>query len=91
MGCQPVQRQRWASSAWRTVASVGSVRAATRMMIPDVQKPHWLPPLAQNDSAQRSAPSRPSIVVTARPATRPTGVTQATRGWPSTHTVQHPH
>ncbi len=50
MGCQPVQRQRWASSAWRTVASVGSVRAATRMMIPGVQKPHWLPPLAQNDS-----------------------------------------
>ena len=26
-----------------------------------------------------------------RPATRRTGVTQATRGWPSTSTVQHPH
>jgi hypothetical protein len=91
MGCQPVQRHRWARSAWRTVASVGSVRAATRMMMPGVQKPHWLPPAAQNASAHRSALSSPSSVVTDRPATRPTGVTHATRGWPSTHTVQHPH
>src|SRR5262249_23113372 len=30
-------------------------------------------------------------VVTARPATRRSGVTHATRGWPSTSTVQHPH
>jgi hypothetical protein len=61
------------------------------MMIPGVQKPHWLPPLVQNAAAHWSASARPSIVVTARPATRVTGVTHATRGWPSTHTVQHPH
>ena len=30
-------------------------------------------------------------MVTSRPATRRTGVTQDTRGAPSTHTVQHPH
>ena len=30
-------------------------------------------------------------MVTARPATRRTGVTQATRGAPSTQTVQQPH
>ena len=35
--------------------------------------------------------SSPSMVVTPRPATRRTGVTQETRGEPSTHTVQQPH
>ena len=31
------------------------------------------------------------MVVTTRPAARRSGVTQATRGWPSTSTVQQPH
>ncbi len=62
-------------------------------MIPGVQKPHWLAPALTNASAQRSrnAGARPSVVVTARPATRRTGVTQDTRGEPSIHTVQQPH
>ena len=30
-------------------------------------------------------------MVIRRPATRAIGVTHATRGWPSTQTVQHPH
>ena len=62
-------------------------------MIPGVQKPHWLAPVAQNASAQveRSSGARPAIVVMRRPATRRTGVTHATRGEPSTSTVQHPH
>ena len=61
--------------------------------MPGVQKPHWLAPVSQNASAQRSRTSsgRPSTVVIVRPATRRTGVTQATRGWPSTRTVQQPH
>ena len=37
------------------------------------------------------ASSRRSGVVISRPRTRRTGVTQATRGWPSTSTVQQPH
>ena len=63
------------------------------MMIPGVQKPHWLAPVSLKASAQRSrtAGSSPSRVVTSRPATRRTGVTQATRAAPSTQTVQHPH
>jgi hypothetical protein len=58
-----------------------------------VQKPHWLAPVEVKASTQRSssAGSRPSTVVTDRPATRRTGVTQETRGSPSTHTVQQPH
>ncbi len=60
-------------------------------MMPGVQKPHWLAPVAQNAAAHRSAASRPSTVVMRRPATRRAGVTHATRGWPSTSTVQHPH
>ncbi len=60
-------------------------------MIPGVQNPHWLAPLAQNASAQRSPSASPSIVVTDRPAIRRTGVTHATRGAPSTSTVQQPH
>ena len=60
---------------------------------PGVQNPHWLAPVAQNasDQARCSSSSRPSTVVTARPAMRRAGVTQATRGAPSTSTVQHPH
>ena len=66
-------------------------RGGTRC--PGVQKPHWLAPVARKAPAQRSrsSSSRPSTVVMTRPATRRTGVTQATRGAPSTSTVQHPH
>ncbi len=62
-------------------------------MMPGVQNPHWLAPAAVKASAQaaRSASSMPSRVVTARPVTRRAGVTHATRGWPSTSTVQQPH
>ena len=42
-------------------------------------------------NAARTGSARPSSVVTARPATRRAGVTQATRGMPSTSTVQQPH
>ena len=62
-------------------------------MIPGVQNPHCEPPVATNASASvsRRVASRPSTVVTVRPATRVAGVTQATLGSPSTSTVQHPH
>src|SRR5262245_31402612 len=53
--------------------------------MPGVQKPHCDPPVATK------AASRPSTVVTARPLTRATGVTHATRASPSTSTVQQPH
>ena len=61
--------------------------------MPGVQKPHWLAPVAMKAATQRSRRSsaQPSSVVTERPATRRTGVTQETRAAPSTHTVQHPH
>ena len=61
--------------------------------MPGVQKPHWLAPASTNALAQRvlSSGSSPSTVVTDRPATRRTAVTQATRGAPSTQTVQQPH
>ena len=98
MGCQPVQRQRWAARA-RAAAPRSSwsaplaSRPAKRQMIPGVQNPHWLPPVAEKARAQpsRTSASSPSRVVMARPATRLAGVTQATRGWPSTRTVQQPH
>ena len=63
------------------------------MMIPGVQNPHWLAPTAVNAWAHlwRNPGSRPSRVVTSRPATRRAGVTHATRAAPSTQTVQHPH
>src|SRR5439155_9397814 len=63
------------------------------MMIPGVQKPHWLAPVAQKASAQarRSSSGRPPTVTTERPAILRAGVTQATRGAPSTSTVQQPH
>ena len=62
-------------------------------MIPGVQNPHWLAPVAAKASAHivATSGSSPSTVVTRRPATRRRGVTQATRGAPSTSTVQHPH
>ena len=63
------------------------------MTIPGVQNPHCDPPVATNAaaSASRAVGSRPSTVVTERPATRAIGVTHATRGSPSTSTVQQPH
>ena len=62
------------------------------MTIPGVQKPHWLAPVEQNASPQAAASpaGSPSSVVIDRPLTRRAGVTQATRGCPSTSTVQHP-
>ena len=92
--CQPVQRHRWAASAL-----VGSAPGERRVwlsslrMMPGVQNPHWLAPVAQKASAQTSlrAGSNPASVVTRRPATRRAGVTQATRAAPSTSTVQAPH
>ena len=88
----PVQRHRCASSARSTSSRVAS-SAARRITMPGVQNPHWLRARRTNASAKRRcvAASSPSTVVTSRPATRRTGVTQATRGDPSTHTVQHPH
>ena len=96
MVCQPVHRHRWATRAWSTLP-VGTgappARAARRITMPGVQKPHWLPPVATNasDHRRRVSSGRPSRVVTSLPASRRTGVTQATRGAPSTHTVQQPH
>jgi hypothetical protein len=60
-------------------------------MIPGVQKPHWLAPAAQKASVHVALSASPSRVTTARPTIRRAGVTQATRGAPSTSTVQHPH
>ena len=99
MDCQPVQRHRWASSAASTSRRVGGVparrpsRAARRMTMPGVQKPHWLAPAATKAATQRSRERRRRTLEGGhrRPATRRTGVTQATRGAPSTHTVQQPH
>ncbi len=67
--------------------------AATRTMIPGVQKPHWEPPVATNASASDSTVpvGSPASVVTDRPETRAAGVTQETRASPSTRTVQQPH
>ncbi len=66
---QPVQRQRCASSARPTVASSWRSSVHSRMMIPGVQKPHWLAPVAVKAAVHRSrvAGSRPSNVVTSRP------------------------
>ena len=61
--------------------------------MPGVQKPHWLAPWATKAFAHRMRWSceTPSSVVTSRPMTRLIGVTQATRGAPSTQMVQQPH
>jgi hypothetical protein len=61
--------------------------------MPGVQNPHWLAPAAANAFTKPLyvAGSRPFTVVTARPLTRRSGVTQATRAEPSTRTVQQPH
>ena len=66
---------------------------AARTTMPGVQNPHWEPPVLVNDATRRAetSGSRPSTVVTFRPAIRSTGVTHATRGSPSTRTVQQPH
>ena len=95
--CQPVHRHRWADNARCTSSSVASgflfSSPARRTTMPGVQKPHWLPPVAQKASPQRwrAALGSPSSVVIARPRIRRVGVTQATRGWSSTRTVQQPH
>ena len=55
----PVHRQRWACSA-RSTAAVAPAptpfarRPSRRTMMPGVQKPHWLAPVAQKASAQRA-------------------------------------
>ena len=61
--------------------------------MPGVQKPHWLAPVAQKASAQRVPIGGVEAVEGGdrAPATRRAGVTQATRGAPSTSTVQQPH
>ena len=58
--CHPVQRQRWASSAWSHGTGVPGSAPASRTMIPGVQNPHWLAPAAQKASAHRSPSGRPS-------------------------------
>ncbi len=62
MVCQPVHRQRWARSARSTdlrCAASGELperpAAASRMTIPGVQNPHWLPPEARRASAHAVA------------------------------------
>ena len=74
-------------------APVVASSAASRRTMPGVQNPHWLAPCWTKAAAQRwrSSSGAPSSVVTWRPAMRRTGVTHATRGAPSTQTVQHPH
>lgn len=98
MVCHPVHRHRCASNAWFTgpwspTSTPFAARASNRTIIPGVQKPHWLAPVSQNAAAHRArcCGSRPSSVVTLRPDTRLAGVTQETRGAPSTRTVQQPH
>ena len=94
IGCHPVQRHRWAASARCTAAGArraSGASAATRMTIPGVQNPHCEAPVVANAAIQASAAGRPASVVTSRPAARASGVTQATRGWPSIQTVQQPH
>ena len=61
--------------------------------MPGEQNPHWLAPSAQkaSDHSLTTDSSNPSSVVMRRPAIRRTIVTHATRGSPSTRTVQHPH
>ena len=49
-------------------------------MIPGVQNPHWLAPVAAKASAHASASASPSSVVTVRPATRGDRGHAATRG-----------
>ena len=96
MVCHPVHRHRCAASARsrsRPAVLPLARAAAARMTMPGVQKPHCEPPVDTNASANgsRTDGSRPSRVVTTRPAMRTTGVTHATRASPSTSTVQHPH
>ncbi len=62
-------------------------------MIPGVQNPHCDAPAATKavDNDSRKSFGKPSRVVIVRSTTRVTGVTHASRGSPSTNTVQHPH
>jgi hypothetical protein len=90
----PVHRHRWARSAVSTWAEEGSGGSADkRQRSPGVQNPHWEAPWLTKEPTRRAATcsGRPSTVVTERPAMRRSGVTQATRGAPSTSTVQQPH
>jgi hypothetical protein len=94
----PVQRQRFPPSASRISSSLGCGRrrssASAAMIIPGVQKPHCAPSFSWN--ARWSALSRPSaawasMVSIARPSQLAASVRQASRGAPSTSTVQAPH
>ena len=91
---QPVQRQRWASSARPTVASSWRSSALNRMMIPGVQKPHWLAPVAVKASdpsrTRRGIEAFERRHVASREPPRLASRTRP-RGAPSTSTVQHPH
>ena len=95
---QPVQRHRWASRAALdvVVAGVGPARLeggqphddprGAEAALAGARRGEGLgPPGAHVAGRARRGWSPP------RPATRRAGVTQATRGAPSTHTVQHPH
>ena len=60
---QPVQRQRWASSACSTAAVSSApaplaASADSRTTMPGVQNPHWLAPVAQNASPHAVALGR---------------------------------
>jgi len=61
---------------------VTDILCSPRFLCKAVQNPHWLPPEATSASTRgpATAGSSPSAVVTERPATRRTGVTQDTRG-----------
>jgi hypothetical protein len=93
IGCQPVHRHRWASIAWRTPSASrrSGASAATAHDDPGRAEAALAAPVSANAAAHAPASGSPSTVVTDRPATRATGVTHDTRGWPSTQTVQQPH
>ncbi len=68
----PVQRQRLPFIARGRSARFASSSAATVMIIPGVQKPHWNPCAAAKARGTESSAS-PSIVVTRCPAARAAG------------------
>jgi len=64
------------------------------MIIPGVQKPHWVPSFSWNaccSRLMRPLAASASIVSTSAPSQRTASVMQASRGSPSTSTVQAPH
>jgi hypothetical protein len=64
------------------------------MIMPGVQKPHWVPSFSWKARCRRDrlpAVARPSMVSTLAPSTLCASVLQARRGSPSTSTVQAPH